>query len=107
MLGRYVPLDDNAVTEARARDVFSVGIPLIGTVSSVTQLGPDVVNHPGPLLFDVLALPVRLFPHGSGVAVGVALIHIAALVTLAWCSRRLLGNAGACVVMAVAAGFLW
>jgi hypothetical protein len=107
VLDRYVPLDDNAVTEARARDVFSIHIPLIGTVSSVTQLGPGVVNHPGPLLFDLLAVPVRLLPHGSGVAVGVALIHIVALVAMAWCSRRLLGNAVACVVMAVAAGFLW
>jgi hypothetical protein len=52
-------------------------------------------------------VPVRLFPHGSGVAVGVAVIHIAVLVAMAWCSRRLLGNTGACVVMAVAAGFLW
>jgi hypothetical protein len=107
VLNRYVPLDDNAVTEARARDVFSSRIPLIGTVSSVTQLGSGVVNHPGPLLFDLLAVPVRLFPHGSGVAVGVTMIHIAALVALAWCSRRLLGNAGASVVMAVAASFLW
>ena len=107
LLDRYVPLDDNAVTEARARDVFSVRVPLIGTVSSVTQIGNGVVNHPGPLLFDLLALPVRLFPHGSGVAVGVAMIHIATIVTMLWCSRRLLGDAGACVVMAVAAGFLW
>ena len=107
VLDRYVPLDDNAVTETRARDVFSARVPLIGTVSSVTQIGPGVVNHPGPLLFDLLAVPVRLFPHGSGIAVGVAMIHIATLVTMAWCSRRLLGDVGACVVMAVAAGFLW
>lgn len=103
----YVPLDDNAVTETRARDVFSAGIPLIGTVSSVTQLGSGTVNHPGPMLFDILAVPVRLLPAGSGVAIGVAVVHMAVIVTLAWSARRLLGEQGACVVMMSVAVMLW
>lgn len=107
VLDSYVPLDDNAVIETRARDVFSARTPLLGSVSSATQLGQGVVNHPGPMLFDLLAIPVRLFPYGTGVALGVALIHIAAIATLGWAVRRFLGEAGACVVLAVVAAFLW
>ena len=102
----YVPLDDNGVTETRARDVFGSSIPLIGTVSSASQIG-TTVNHPGPMLFDVLAIPVRLLPHGAGVALGVAAIHIAVVAAILWCSRRLLGEHGACLIVATIALLIW
>ena len=35
----------------------------------------DLVNHPGPLYFDVLAVPARLFEPGAGVVLGVALVN--------------------------------
>jgi hypothetical protein len=59
------------------------------------------------MLFDLLAIPVRLLPHGAGVAIGVAIVNIAAVFTIAWCARRNLGDGGACVVMAVVAGLMW
>lgn len=105
MLG-YVPLDDNAVVETRSRDVFSGRVPLLGMVSSASQSG-ESVHHPGPLLFDLLAVPVRVLPHGAGVALGAALINIASVVTMAWCSRRAIGGGGACIVMATAAVLMW
>jgi hypothetical protein len=103
----YVPLDDDAVIETRSRDVFSGRIPLLGSASSVSRIGPETVNHPGPLLFDLLAVPVRLLPNGAGVAIGVAILHVAAIAALAWATRRFLGEPAACVVMAVSAAFVW
>lgn len=102
----YVPLDDNAIVETRARDVLSGRIPFVGTVSSASRSGA-LVHHPGPMLFDLLALPVRMLPHGAGVALGAALINIASVITLAWCARRALGDGGACIVVAAVAGLMW
>lgn len=111
MVRGYVPLDDNAIVETRARDVLSARIPLLGTVSSASQTGAgparSVVHHPGPLLFDLLAIPVRLLPNGAGVALGVASINIAAVLTVAWCACRALGTAGACVVMVATGLLMW
>lgn len=102
----YVPLDDVAIIEARARDVFGGPLPLLGSVSSASQ-GGGTVHHPGPLLFDLLAVPVRLLPKGTGVAVGVAAINAVAVATIAWAARRLLGGDGAVVVVASTAALMW
>ena len=53
---RWIPIGDNALVEMRARDVFSVDhVPLLGTWSSASLSAGKDLNHPGPLLFDLLA----------------------------------------------------
>ena len=61
-------MGDQALLEIRARDVLTAHHPLLGTASSAALNRDQVVplNHPGPLMFDVLALPVRLFGGGPG-----------------------------------------
>ena len=102
----FVPLDDDAVVEVRAYDVFSSHPPLIGMVSSASGTG-DTVHHPGPLLFDLLAIPVRLFPHGAGVAVGAGAIMIASIWLIGWSARRALGRDGAVVVVTATCVLMW
>lgn len=106
-IGRgYVPLDDDAIIEVRAWDVFSRHLPWLGSSSSASTAAV-VVHHPGPLLFDLLAVPVRALPRGVGVAVGAAGLNIAAVWAACWSVRRAAGGAVAVVVGAVMCALLW
>jgi len=67
------PLDDDAVISLRSWAVFSAHPPLVGVYSTATSAGGHVVYGPGPLLFWLLALPVRLDP-GHGVLWGAGLL---------------------------------
>jgi hypothetical protein len=92
---RWIPLGDQALLQIRARDVLTTNHPLLGTASSAALNGSDVVplNHPGPLMFDLLALPVRVFGD-AGVAIGVGVVNLAAAVIgIAFAARRS-GRAG-------------
>ena len=71
----WLPTGDDAYSAIRADDVFSRNAPLLGTWSSASNYTGHVINHPGPLHFDLLAVPVRLFGHGAGTAL-LSLIHI-------------------------------
>jgi hypothetical protein len=56
-----------------APDVFTHDhIPLLGVFSSTSQTSCFDFNHPGPLLFDLWALPVRLFGGNAGTVVAYA-----------------------------------
>ena len=56
----WQPLGDNGILLVRARDVGTAHHPLLGPWTSASQLLDMDVNNPGPLYFDLLALPVRL-----------------------------------------------
>ncbi|MEZ5252132.1 MAG: hypothetical protein R2713_23860, partial [Ilumatobacteraceae bacterium] len=101
---RWIPIGDNALIELRARDVFSFDhFPFLGTWSSASLTAGKDLNHPGPLLFDLLAVPVKLFGGATGVALGVGLINTAALVGIAVVARRVAGRAGFAAGLAVGA----
>lgn len=86
---------DNAYFLLRARDVGTEHTPLLGTWTS-TSLSLDFdVNNPGPMLFFLLAVPVKL-GESTGLLVGAALINVAAIVGIAWALRR---NAGSVIAM--------
>lgn len=103
---RWIPIGDNALIELRARDVFSARhFPLLGTWSSASLSAGKDLNHPGPLLFDLLAIPVRVFGGATGVALGVGLINVAAILGTALVARRVRGRAG-CLAGAAVAGLL-
>ena len=69
-----VPLTDNAMIEVRALDVFSSHPPITNMLSTVAI--DRSVSHPGPLLFYILALPVRLGSHGNGLTLEIGRAHV-------------------------------
>jgi hypothetical protein len=106
--GRWLPIGDDALVELRSRDVFSWRhLPLLGTWSSASLTAGKDLNHPGPLLFDLLAVPVRLFGGRAGMAVGVGLINSLAVVGVAMVTHRLRGAAASVWATVVAGGLAW
>lgn len=102
----WLPVGDDALFELRARDVLTAHNPLLGTWTSASlSLGRNV-NNPGPLYFDLLALPTKL-GHASGLAIGVALVNAAMVVLIAVVAHRRAGAIGALAATAMAAALCW
>ena len=102
----WIPIGDNAYFTIRARDVFSTHPPLLGTWTSASiSVGKDI-NNPGPLLFDLLAIPVRLNEQW-GVAFGSALLNVLAVVGIALVARRIGGAPMVIASMTLAAAMEW
>ena len=101
----WYPLGDNALYPLRARDVLTSHHPLVGTWSSASLSAGTDINHPGPLLFDLLAIPARIDPL-RGVPVGVALLQILCIAGIAWSARRR-GPAALPLAMAATAMLVW
>ncbi|MGI9053233.1 MAG: hypothetical protein ACR2HQ_11395 [Ilumatobacteraceae bacterium] len=99
-------LDERVLFEIRARDVFTGDHPLLGLRSSASESGVQI-NHPGPLFFELLALPVRLLGGPVGVTVGLALLTIALVWILALAANALGGQITAVVMTAIAAALCW
>lgn len=101
VLGHWTPTADDAFIVTRSFDVLSTRPPLTGAHSLAGADGA-AAHSPGPLLYLVLALPVRL----GGVALlplYVALINAA---LLAWCTALARRRGGAGFAVAVAVGLL-
>jgi hypothetical protein len=78
----YFPNTDWAVFELRTRDVFHQGL-FVGPYSRYGW------NHPGPLLFYVLALPYKLMGERSiSLHITALLINAAALAGIGWVAFR-------------------
>jgi len=104
----WTPLSDDAYFAVRARDVFSYhNFPLLGTWSSSSQAYGINLHNPGPLQFDLLALPVRIFGGGAGLALGVAIINIVAIVGIAVFAYRRGGALTGTLAMLLTAGLCW
>jgi hypothetical protein len=86
--GGWVPVGDNALMAIRTGDVFTRHPPLLGTGSSISKVINDRVNNLGPLLFDLLAPPAKLFDSGAGLVVGVTLLNASAVVGIAVFAHR-------------------
>jgi hypothetical protein len=106
---RWIPIGDQALLEIRARDVLTAHHPLLGTSSSaaLNRTGVVPLNHPGPLMFDVLALPVRAFGGGAGVAIGVGAVNFAAAAIGTLFARRRGGRAAATLAALSFAALGW
>ncbi len=90
----WYPIDDQALIAVGARDVFTGHHRWIGTAASVS-FRHTLANHPGPLQFDLVALPVRLFGSGWGLAIGVALVNLGAGLVAIIAAARQAGRGGA------------
>jgi hypothetical protein len=104
--GDWVAVGDNAFFQLRAGDVFTEHNPLLGTWTSASLTVGIDINNPGPLLYDALAIPVKI-GGGAGLAIGVALINIVAIAGIALIARRLAGPRAVVAAMAAAAGLGW
>jgi hypothetical protein len=107
-IGRgWIPIGDDGFFAIRSSDVFGHYAPLLGTWSSSSLSYRTNLNNPGPLLFDLLALPVKVFGSGPGVALGTGLINAAAIVGIAIFAARRGGPLLGTLAMAVTAGLCW
>ncbi len=102
----WIPTGDDAAIAIRAHQSLTLHPPLLGMFSTLANSSGRATYDPGPLLFWLLAVPVRLDPvHGS--AWGAALFCGAALsvaVEAVWSTRQWVG----CAVLAFAAAdYLW
>jgi hypothetical protein len=105
--GDWRAIGDNAYFSIRAADVFTEHHPLLGSWTSASiAIGLDL-NNAGPLLFDVLAIPVRIGGPDAGLAVGVALVNLASVLGIAVIARRQAGATAVVVAMAAATGLGW
>jgi hypothetical protein len=105
--GDWVPVGDSALIALRSQDVLGGQVPLLGMWASTSWVAGVDMNHPGPLLFDALAVPTALFGNADGSVVGMALINAAAVAGLYVVCRRRGGSLAAALGLAVAALLCW
>jgi hypothetical protein len=103
----WVPVGDNALIAIRTGDVFSRHPPLLGTNSSISNVLSDEVNNIGPLLFDVLSVPAKLFDSGSGLVSGVTLLNATSVLGIAVFAHRRGGPLFTVAAMAATAALTW
>ena len=82
----WMPLYDSANTAIRSYDVLSTHPPLLGPHSTASGLIGESVQSPGPLLYWLLALPVRLGALGPSIAV--AVVNVCCVVGALALARR-------------------
>lgn len=99
----WIPVGENALMSLRARDVLTEHHPWLGTASSGSLTSGTTVSHPGPLLFDLFAVPVRLLGPGAGLVIGALLLHSAAVLVAGAAARRAGGER---LVVIVALAFI-
>jgi hypothetical protein len=103
----WVPLSDDAYFSIRATDVFSRQIPLVGMATSASLNAKQHLNHPGPILFDLLAVPVRGFGSTAGVAIGIGITNTLAIAGACWVAYRRGGVLLVIPAALVACGLTW
>lgn len=104
----WIPIGDNALIEIRSRDVWSAEhFPLLGTWSSASLSAGIDLNHPGPLLFQVLAPFVAVLGGPAGVAVGIGVLNGAAIIGCAVVGFRALGRTGSLAATLVSGTLAW
>jgi len=92
-LGRgWQPLGDNGILAVRGADVGTSNHPLLGSWTSASLVVGENVNNPGPLYFDLIALPIRVLGPWVGLAVGVMLLNMAASSLAVMAARRISGD---------------
>lgn len=103
----WLPIGDNAFFAVRALDVGTQHHPLLGTWTSASVAAGVDVNNPGPLFFEVLALPGRLFGSADGLAIGAAALNAAAVIGIAVLAHRRGGPLAVLAAMVPTAILLW
>lgn len=88
----WVPSGDDANIATRALDVFSRHPPLTGLPSTTYVYGKKIfTQHPGPIEFYLLAVPVRLLGERTGPLLGAATINATFVLIALWAIYRRAG----------------
>ena len=104
----WLPVGDNGFFGVRSYDVFGSHRPQVGTWTSASLNSPGIdFNNPGPLLFDALAVPVRVAGTAVGLAIGSAALNVAAVAGVAIVAFRRGGARLGTIAMVVAALLVW
>lgn len=102
----WYPIGDNAFFPLRGLDVLTEHNPLVGTWTSASLSVDRRINNPGPLLFDLLAGPVRI-DVAVGTVVAIVALHLAMVVLGVWFAHRVAGPLGAAAAAAAFAALQW
>jgi hypothetical protein len=103
----WEPTGDQAIFAIRSRDVLTDHHPLLGTRTSLANLVDLPLNNLGPPLYDLFALPAKLFEGGAGVALGAALLNGTSVVGIALVAHRRGGPLLGTAAMAATAALVW
>ena len=88
----WVPSGDEANIATRALDVFSRHPPLTGLPSTSALYGDKIqTNHPGPIEFYLIAVPLRVLGMSAGPLLTAATINAACGLIALWVFLRRLG----------------
>ena len=91
----WVAASDNAMIAVRSLDVLSRRHhPLFGTASSVSATAQGQLRHPGPILLDVLSVPVRVLGADLAVPLTMAALNATFVVVCVWLGGRCAGVRG-------------
>jgi hypothetical protein len=107
LLSGWLPLGDHGILLVRARDVGTSHHPLLGSWTSASVEAGQHINNPGPLYFDVIALPIKLLGPWVGLATGVMAVNLAAVVFAVIVAGRLAGRVAMLTVAAAIATLEW
>jgi hypothetical protein len=105
-LGEWTATGDNALITLRSLDVLTSNHPLLGTWTSASRSFGFDLNNPGPLQFDLLALPAKLWLR-EGPALGALLVDALSILGIYVVVRRLGGAVAAVAAMLVSAALCW
>ena len=104
--GHWVPIGDDAYFTVRSRDVLTEDHPLLGAWSSGSLDLETPINNLGPTQLDLLAPFTKFAPMG-GTAIGVGLINVAAIVTIARLIARVAGGRAVLPAMCAVGLLTW
>ena len=102
---RWVPLADNGVIVLRSWDVLTDQSPLVGQFSVAMEESVGKVYSPGPLLYWLLAIPLRIFGPDA-VPVTIGLLNAASIMGAVALAGRRAGTAFM-LVTAAALALTW
>ncbi|GIU83768.1 MAG: hypothetical protein KatS3mg008_0543 [Acidimicrobiales bacterium] len=109
----WMPVGDVAQHEGLVRDVWNGHLPLLGTTSTLDEQSgaerdPDPENHPGPLLYWILAVPYPLFEKSDAALLpGLVLLNLVSLACIVFFASRAGGPQAALAVTALASLAVW
>jgi hypothetical protein len=104
----WVPSGDQANIAIRALDVFSRHPPLTGLPSTSVLYGTNTfTNHPGPIEFYLLAVPVRVLGASTGSLLGSIAINGAFVFIALWVFFRRLGVTAMCWAGVLLLAVVW
>lgn len=104
----WLPSGDAGMIGLFARDVLHGPLPLVGTPTTAgTYSNGPVVNHPGPIEFYALALPMLAFGSAAGMLVWTVVVNLASVLVATWVVFRRLGPSVGLWAAFVIGGVAW